>query len=124
MPYDKYYTRDKEFEKKFNLDLLKILNETPYATYMEEFYFYVSDHVPNKDEIEELIESAGGDVCESYKKFKKKIENLIIIADKINDREFVQKLKAKRNYKIYIVDLIINSVVVQELEIDKVKYKI
>jgi len=123
MPYDKYYTKDKDFEKRFNFDLYKTLNETPYAVYMEEINFYVSDHVPNKDEIEELIESAGGIVLETYKNFKKKKERLIIIADKNNDKEFIKLLKGKGNFSIYNVDLIINSVITQELELEKVKYK-
>lgn len=123
MAYDKYYLKDKEFEKKFNFSLSDILSSTPFAEYMEEYSFYVTENVnPQKIEIEDLIESANGEVIQNYKNKKNK-NNLIIIADKNADRDLIKNLKTK-NYKIYNIDLILDSVLSQELDLNKNKYKI
>lgn len=85
--------------------------------YLQGINFYLSDHLPNKDEVEELIESSGGIILEEYKKKDKPV----IICDKTHDRDLIKSLKAK--WLIYNVDFILDSVFEQELDLDKVKAK-
>jgi hypothetical protein len=126
-PYDQYYLKDKEYEKKYHFDLRSLLKETPFAEHLEGNQFCILDHVYNIDDLEELIESAHGVIISSYKNLKRKEdkENLIIIADKNNDREEIKNLKnSKYNYQIYNPDLILDSVYTQNLDLDKSKYKL
>lgn len=121
MPHDKYYLKDKDFERKHNFSLADIFNIEHTSNYLEEYKFYVSEHVsPSKDEIDELIESANGTLQDNYKKNK---DSLIVICDKVYDRDLIKTLKSK-GVKVYNVDLILDSVFQQELELHKNKYKL
>jgi hypothetical protein len=88
--------------------------------YLQDYNFFLSEVLePTKDEIEEIIESAGGKIVE--KVLKK--DNPVIICHKSFDREAIKNYKAK-SFKVYNVDLILESVFKQELDLDKTKYKI
>jgi tRNA uridine 5-carbamoylmethylation protein Kti12 len=116
LPYDKYYIKDKEFEKKNNFSLVDLIKKE--KDYLDGYKFYISDHVfPIKDEIEELIESAKGKCVE------KALKDCIVIMDKNNDRDQIKTLKSK-NFKIYTVDLVLESVFEQSLDLNKAKYKL
>jgi hypothetical protein len=116
IPYDKFIIKDREFEKKFNFTLSDLFQKD--KDYLKGFKFFISDHVfPIKDEIEELIESANGKCVEKVAK------DSIVICDKNNDRDQIKNLKNK-NFKVYNVDLVLESVFLQELELNKAKYKL
>jgi hypothetical protein len=122
MPYDSYFIKDKDYEKKYNFDFGSLMKEAPYASYMEGFSFYVTEGVFNKDDIEEIINSAGGEIFQSYKG-KKSRDKFFIIADKIQDKEEIKLLKPTGAYQLYSSDFITESVYTQSLEM-KNKYKL
>jgi hypothetical protein len=122
MPYDTYFIKDKDYEKKYNFDFGSLMKEAPYASYMEGYSFYVTEGVFNKDDIEEIIHSAGGEIFQSYKG-KKNRDNFFIIADKTQDKEEIKLLKPTGAYQLYSSDFITESVYTQSLEM-KNKYKL
>jgi hypothetical protein len=123
MPYDKYLVKDKDFEKKYDFTYLDIYNKRRKMEYLAQFKFYVSDHTtPYKDDMEELIKSAGGIVVEHYNNTRNK-DDLILILDKQHDRELTKTLKQK-GFRVFSTDLVLESVFSQELELNKTKFKL
>jgi hypothetical protein len=121
--YDDYYVKDKEFERKYNFKLSKLMTDKPYAQYLQDYSFYVTDQVYGKDDIVEIIQEAEGRVIDRLNKLKREDVKSIIIADKDQNREDIKNWKIK-GYQVYNSNLILDGVYTQTIDLNKIKYKL